>query len=229
MNLQTPIAIVLFAAAALCCAGNEWRMPRDQFERFRNRPDPSDGSGSCVQASLSMCGAHHGVPAFELLLQPSQFGPAELGGSTPSRVKNYAQARGVPIYSIEGSETLPWIEWGLRRGCYVGITYGRAHMITAVATAEDGSWFEIVDNNWPGEVRRVDRATFIHEHRIHGGGWCVLLKTPGPAPWARANPMVVSCALPRERTGNVATLVPQPAGHRAVDEPARGRTCKPYF
>lgn len=206
MKQTAPIAIALLLVAALCCAANEWRMPRDQFERFRNRADPKDGSGSCVQASLSMCGAHHGVAAFELLLDPSPYGPAELGGSTPDRVVRYAREREVPIYSIEGSETIPWIEWALKRGCYVGITYGRAHMICAIACADDGSWFEIVDNNYPDEVRRVDRETFIHEHRIHGGGWCVILKTPGPAPWARANPMV-----------------PISAG----GAPARGQPCKP--
>jgi hypothetical protein len=210
MKLCPTILTIVFLAVAVC-AGNEWRMPRDQFERFKNRADPRDDSGSCVQASLSMCGAHHGVFAFEFLLEPSPYGPAELGGSTPGRVTKYAQARGVPIYSIEGSETIPWIEWALLRGCYVGITYGRAHMITAIAMAEDGSWFEIVDNNWPSEVRRVDRNTFIHEHRVHGGGWCVILQTPGPAPWA-------SCrALPRE------------ALWRALPREGIGQSCKPSY
>lgn len=175
---------IVFAGVAL--EGDEWRMPREQFERFRNVADPKDGSGSCVQASLSMCGAHHGIPAAESLLVDSPYGPAELGGSFPRRVEKYCQARNIAIYSIEGSETLEWIDWALARGCYVGITYGRGHMIAAVAAADDGSWFEIVDNNHPGEVRRVSRTVFVHEHRLHGGGWCVILDTPGPAPWARA-------------------------------------------
>jgi hypothetical protein len=184
----------LLPILALCvlvgiAAANEWRMPVQQFARFKNVASPRDGSGSCVQASISMCGAHHGVPAAESLLVDSPYGPAELGGSTPSRVAAYARRRNMPLYSVEGSETLSWIEWALRRGCYVGITYGMAHMITAIAVAEDGSWFEIVDNNYPAEVRRVGRDVFIREHRIHGGGWCCILQTPGPAPWAKARPM----------------------------------------
>lgn len=192
----------LLAAILLCVAASvsadEWLMPREQFERFRNVPSPEDGSGSCVQASLSMCGAHHAVPQAESLLVDSPYGPAELGGSYPSRVAEYAQRRGMAIYNVEGSETIEWIQWALMRGCYVAITYGQAHMITAVGMdREGGAWFEIVDNNYPGEVRRVDRATFIREHRIFGGGWCVILDGPGPPPWEIAGPPV-SLTTPRE-------------------------------
>jgi len=183
-----PLTTILVFACTLLASANEWRMPQAQFERFRNIPDPKDGSGSCVQASLSMCGAHHGVPQAEFLLVDSEYGPAELGGSWPERVVRYSQKRGMAIYSIEGSDSVEWIEWALLRGCYVGITYGQAHMICAVACGEQGEWFEIVDNNYPSEVRRVDRDTFIREHRLHGGGWCVILDTAGPPPWANAQP-----------------------------------------
>lgn len=188
----------ILLAGALCLA-NEWRMPQAQFERFKNVADPRDGSGSCVQASLSMCGAHHVMPQAEFLLVDSPYGPAELGGSWPERVKAYAARRGMPIWSIEGPDSVEWIEWALKRGAYVGITYGHAHMITAVACGEMGDWFEIVDNNFPSEVRRVDRATFIREHRIHGGGWCVILATAGPPPWENAAPMVRSPTTQRRR------------------------------
>lgn len=200
MKLRLAISAVLALTVAVC-AGNEWRMPQAQFERFKNIEDPRDGSGSCVQASLSMVGAHHGIAAFEFLLVNSPYGPAETGGSTPSRVVRYARQRGVAIYSVEGSETIQWIEWALLRGCYVGITYGQAHMITAIACGEQGEWFEVVDNNFPSEVRRVDRDIFIREHRIHGGGWCVIPQTPGPAPWAKAGQMLSQCALPRGPSG----------------------------
>lgn len=192
-RLRVLLACLLTAHCSLLIArANEWRMPTAEFVRFRNVADPTDGSGSCVQASLSMCGAHHGIPAAETLLIDSPYGPAELGGSFPRRVKDYCQRRGILIYSIEGTQTVEWIVWALQRGCFVGITYGRAHMICAVAVAEDGSWFEIVDNNYPEEVRRVDRKTFVHEHRVHGGGWCVILDTPGPPCWAKAREAVSS-------------------------------------
>jgi len=181
------LALVTWLAPARA-PSDEWRMPVSEFLRFRNVADPRDGSGSCVQASLSMVGAHHGVPPLEYLLTDSPYGPAELGGSYPARVKRYCQKREVAIYSVEGSETIRWIDWALHRGCFVAITYGQAHMITAVAVSEDGSWFEVCDNNYPEEVRRVDRQTFIHEHRVHGGGWCVIAATPGPPCWARAGP-----------------------------------------
>lgn len=186
MKTLAPI-IVLLALASPALAQHEFFMPTEQFERFKNRVGPK-GEGSCVQASLSMVGAHHAVPAAELLLVPSPYGPPELDGSWPERVAEYSQKRGMDIYNVEGAQTVAWIEWALHRGCYVGVTYGQAHMIAAVGISPDGRDFYVCDNNFPSEIRRVDRDTFIREHRSHGGGWCVILKTPGPPPWAAARP-----------------------------------------
>jgi len=159
-------------------------MPEGQFARFKNRPSAS-GEGSCVQASIACQGAHAGVPAAEFLLENSPYGPAELGGSWPERVERYAQSRGMAIYNVEGTPTIDYIDWALERGCYVSITYGQAHMINTVGRKPSGEYI-LWDNNFPTELRTVDRSTFLQEHRSYGGGWCVILRGPAPPPWQRA-------------------------------------------
>lgn len=186
MTWRAAVITILACAAAVAVASDAYLMPREQFERFRNKRGPQ-GEGSCVYASISMCGAHHGVPSAEHLLENHPtYGPAVLDGSWPERVERDLAARRVPvaIWNVEGSQTPEWIDWALDRGCYVAITYGQAHMITAVGRS--GSDYLLVDNNFPGEVRQVTRDTFLSEHRRHGGGWCVILQTAGPPPWARA-------------------------------------------
>jgi len=184
------LAILLLCVVAVPLhAQHDFFMPRQQFERFKNRADPTNGEGSCVQASMSMAGAHHGVaPAEYLLHGHPKYGPAVLGGSWPDRVERYCEERRIPVYNVEGSQSVDWIDWALQRGCYAVITYGHAHMIVAVGISEDGRWYYICDNNYPGEIRKVSRSTFVSEHRSFSGGWCVILKTCGPPPWALAEP-----------------------------------------
>lgn len=181
MRIVLSLAVLL---TALLAQANEWRMPDSQFLRFQNRRGPQ-GEGSCVYASNSMAGAHHGVPGAELFMQDWEGHPPCLDGSWPDRFVRDCQTRGIDAWSIEGPETLEWVVWALNRGCYVGITYGRAHMITAIGYDQDTGRVEIRDNNYPGESRFVDWKTFVREHRVHGGGWCTILKTPGPPPWAK--------------------------------------------
>lgn len=169
------VLLVLLAVPAL--AGDAYLMPTDQFTRFRN-PD-----GSCVQCSIAMAGVHHGVPSAEFLLWNSPYGPAVRGGSWPARVAQYAGQRNIPIYNIEGSETIQWIEWALQTGRYAAITYGVRHMITAVGISDDKQTFYVVDNNLPSQVQAVSRSRFISQHRGYGGGWTVILKGPAPAAW----------------------------------------------
>lgn len=180
------IAAILLVCVVAALAQQDFFMPQEQFVRFRNKRGPK-GEGSCVYASISMCGAHHGVPSAEYLLENHPtYGPAVLDGSWPERVERDMASRRVPvpIWNVEGSQTPAWIDWALDRGCYVAITYGQAHMIAAVGRS-DGDYF-IVDNNFPQEIRRVSRDVFLREHRRHGGGWCVILRTAGPPPWTQA-------------------------------------------
>lgn len=187
MLFRVLIGLLILATSA---AANPWLMPDAQFARFKNRRGPK-GEGSCVYASNSMAGAHHGIPGAEMFLEPWSGHPACMDGSWPDRFVRDCQERRIDAWSIEGPETLDWIVWALdSRGCYVGITYGVGHMLTAVGYDRKTGHVEIRDNNYPLESRMVDWATFVREHRRHGGGWCTILKTQGPPPWAAAEPAI---------------------------------------
>jgi len=163
-------------------------MPRRLFVRCKNRPDPRNGQGSCVQASLAMAGAHGGNKAMEHLLErwtdpEGKVWEPVLGGSWPERVARYAKERRIPIVNVEGPMSVAAIEACLRTGRYCGITYGPAHMVCAVGMLPDASIFYIVDNNYPDEVRGVSRDTFVQEHRGYSGGWAAYLAGSSPPPW----------------------------------------------
>lgn len=161
--------------------GTEYVMPPAVYALYRNRVGPK-GQGSCVWASCAMAGAHHDVREAEAFLRDPNFGD----GAWPDRVEREFQRRGIAAWNIEGSQTIEWIEWALKTGRHVPITYGTAHMICAVGVSPDRNTFYIVDNNYPTEVRAVSRDVFLREHRGYSGGWCVVLKTAGPPPWATA-------------------------------------------
>jgi hypothetical protein len=152
-------------------------VPTDQRTRMRN-PD-----GSCVQCSIAIAGVHHNIPSAEFLLVDSEYGRKVRGGSYPSRVEGYCRERKIDIWNIEGSQSMQWIEWALSTGRYVALTFGRAHMQTAVGMSADRQTFFVVDNNSPQRVDTYTRDRFLQLHRTHGGGWCVILKGPVPAPW----------------------------------------------
>lgn len=152
-------------------------VPAEQRERFRN-PD-----GSCVQCAIAIAGVHHSLPAAEFLLWDSEYGPAVRGGAWPERVESYCKERKIPIYNVEGSQSIQWIDWALQTGRYAAVTFGIAHMITAVGISPDGQEYYVVDNNTPTKVDKVSREQFIWQHRRYGGGWCVILDGTIPTPW----------------------------------------------
>ena len=159
-------------------------MPAGIYSLYENRRGPK-GQGSCVWASNAMAGAHHDVRSAESLLRQSEYGPPIGDGAWPGRVERVFKERGIPAWNIEGTDTIKWIEWGLKTGRHVPITYGTAHMICAVGISPDKQTFYIVDNNYPSEVRAVKRDVFVREHRGYAGGWCVIFQTQGPPPWVR--------------------------------------------
>jgi len=195
MRRLRPILLILILLAAWCVTGpataagpQDFFLPADQWLRFRNRAHPGNDQGSCVFASWAASGCHEGVIAAECLLEnDDQFGPPELGGAWPERVQRVAQKRGIPIYNIEGPETIEWIDWALDQGHYASITYGQAHMINVIGRDAAGRYW-LWDNNYPDEQRPVDRNTFLREHRLYGGGWAVIGKLSGPPPWTRPKP-----------------------------------------
>jgi hypothetical protein len=186
--------LYLFIFIFLCSsvfATDAFLMPTNQFTRFKNRLGPK-GEGSCVWVSIAAQGAHANNPNAEYIIsdnirgKPSPYGPANLDGSWPERVGRAASQRKLSIYNVEGPSTIEWIDWHLRRGGYASITYGVGHMLNAVGITKNG--YLLNDNNYPTEIREVSREVFIREHRLHGGGWTVILVGDAPPPWKMAKP-----------------------------------------
>lgn len=153
-------------------------VPADQRQRFRN-PD-----GSCVQCSIGMMGVDQNVPAAEMLLWQSEFGPPVRGGSWPERTRRYCAERNIAAFHVEGANTIPWIEWALMNGRSAAITLTPAHMQWVTGMSADAQTFYVVDNNSPTRIDAWPRQRFIQQHQIHGGGWAVILDTPARVPWA---------------------------------------------
>ena len=145
-------------------------IPVEQRTRFRN------SDGSCVQCSIGMVGVHMNLPAAEMLLWTSEYGPRVRGGSGPSRVRAYCNDRNIPAYNITGN-TLPWIEWALKTGRGCAIQWGGNHMVTAVGISTDGRRFAVCDNNSPQRVDWYSREEFTRRHYP----WVVVLWGPAPA------------------------------------------------
>ena len=164
--------------ASLVAGGEPWHdLEPDQRARFRN-PD-----GSCVQCSISMAAAHAPgavVAPAEFLLWQSDFGPPVRGGSDPSRVRHYCEARNIPAWIITGhDEARRWTDWALATGRYAAIHWGPRHMITAVGRTVDQRGrvrYAVCDNNSPTRIDWYDEAEF---DRIFGS-WAVILKAPPP-------------------------------------------------
>jgi len=157
-------------------------IPESQRVRFRN-PD-----GSCVQCSLGMVGTHHDNPQAECLLWDVDLnGDGKIssnerrvrGGSGPSRVRAYCNARQIPAYNVTGDNTLEWLEWAGRTGRQAAIYFTSNHMQTFLDVTEDGQKWRVCDNNSPTRIDEYTREEFWRRHR--GMPWVVILKEP-PAP-----------------------------------------------
>lgn len=149
-------------------------VPQDQLQRYRN-PD-----GSCVQCSNGMCGMDMNVPQFASLLWNSEYGSAVRGGSNPSRVANYAKARGVRIYNITGQSTWEWMKWAARNGRPCAIGAGGNHFQTLKGYDPERKVWLVVNNNGDQHIQEYDEQAFRRLH-LASGQWCVILDYP-PAP-----------------------------------------------
>jgi len=152
-------------------------LPEDQRVRFRNT------DGSCVQCSIGMSGAWMNIEPAELLLWRSEYGKAIRGGSGPSDVRKYLDARNIQAYSVVGN-TMPWVEWALKTGRSAAVLYGAYHFVTAVGISEDGQRIAICDNNSPARIQWMTTERFRKYHLAwsrKSTGWVVILKyTPPP-------------------------------------------------
>lgn len=150
-------------------------LPQQYRVQFRN-PD-----GSCVQCSIGMIGLYHNVPAAEKLLWDSPYGPKVRGGSWPGRVRNYMADRNIQGWNITGQDTVKWIEWAMKTGRHVALTFKSSHFCTLMAMSPDGQYFYVCDNNTPYKVDKYTRSQFMRLHH-YPNGWCVILDSPPPTP-----------------------------------------------
>lgn len=140
--------------------------------------------GSCVQCSNGMIGAYHGQENPATLLWDTEYGRAQRGGSSPSRVASYCRARGIPIYNVTGNsvdDTLPWMEWACKTGRFAAIGAFRMHFQTLYGRDyERDRWY--VQNNWgKWQTDEYSPAQFRSIHAA-SGPWVVIPKGPPPAP-----------------------------------------------
>ena len=147
-------------------------LPEDQRVRFHN-PD-----GSCVQCSIGMHGCWLSIPAAEMLLWDTEYGPRERGGSGPERVARYCRERNLPVHNITGPGTVDWIVWSLVTGRGAAVLYGGNHFVTAVGWRPQTQEIAICDNNSPTRIQWMPLSTFKSRHLSWSGqGWCVILKS----------------------------------------------------
>lgn len=171
---------VLFGIV-LC--GNSAGFGQDQMEFpvecrqwFRN-PD-----GSCVQCSIGMVGVWENCPVATSLLFDTQYGPAIRGGSGPSRVDAYCEARQIPAYNVTGSNTWEWMRNACESGKMAAIGAGRVHFQTLVwfdPTPGESKPWRVCNNNSPSRIDSYSEAGFRQLH-LSSGQWVVILKTPPP-------------------------------------------------
>ena len=174
MLIAVVLGLVLGIVDRACGQNLAVDLPTEQRVRFRN-PD-----GSCVQCSIGMLGVHQNVPAAEMLLWRSEYGPAERGGSGPSRVARYCRERGIKVYNITGSQTWDWMRWACATNRGAAIGAGTNHFQTLVGhDPQRGLWY-VCNNNSPTRIDTYDEAAFKRLH-LAIGQWIVVLDYPAPA------------------------------------------------
>ncbi len=141
--------------------------------------------GSCVQCSIGMAGVHCNDPNAASLLWDTQYGPAERGGSVPSRVEAYCDRRGITAWSVTGAtvdDTMPWIQWAAKTGRFAAVGCGSRHFQTVYGYDQKQKLWYVCNNN---STDRIDRYTDQQFRQLHRdcGPWCVILeKSSSPPP-----------------------------------------------
>lgn len=168
-------------AAIVCCSGASFGEPRDarlavdlpaELRAWYRNPD-----GSCVQCSIGMCGVDQNVPEAATLLWDTEYGKAERGGSYPSRVAAYAQARGMRVYNVTGKSTWDWMKWAAATGRGAAIGAGTAHFQTLMGHDPKTNTYYVCNNNSTNKIDTYDEAAFRRLH-LASGQWVVILDYP---------------------------------------------------
>ncbi len=141
--------------------------------------------GSCVQCSIGMCGIWQQTPEASTLLWDTEYGHRVRGGSSPSRVEDYAERRKIPVYNVTGSGTWEWMQWAAATGRFAAIGAGSSHFQTlygwdprGTETLDDDRWY-VCNNNSTG---KIDEYTWQEFRRLHlaSGQWVVVIDKPPP-------------------------------------------------
>jgi hypothetical protein len=164
---------ILLLLAAIAADPNQPDFPKEVRGWYRN-PD-----GSCVQCSIGMCGVWQNMPAASTLLWTSDYGPAVRGGSYPSRVEKYCDARQIPAYNVTGDATFAWMKWAVETGRMVAIGAGDRHFQTLVWYDPQKSKWLVCNNNSTQQIDEYTEQQFRNLH-LASGKWVVVLKTPPP-------------------------------------------------
>ena len=146
---------------------------------YRNQPD-----GCCVQMAIGMCGCNSNDDNAASLPFDSLFGKAERGGSIPSRVERYCDARAIVVYNVTGrsiDETMPWVEWAGKTGRFAAVGFTEAHFQTLYGYDSVRKQYLVCDNNSPHRIDRYDERTFRQKHQ-ECMPWLVVLKNPSSPP-----------------------------------------------
>lgn len=180
----TLILVICFAVGAMPCLHaehNAMELPPEVRQWFYNFTRP----GSCVQCSISICGAWCGDENASTLLWDTHYGPAIHHGSSPPRVAAYARSRDMKLFNITGNSTLEWMRWASKTGRFAAIGAGGSHFQTLYgyddnntpSDFDDDVW-EVCNNNSP---KKIDRYSDKDFRRLHyaSGKWIVVLDTPG--------------------------------------------------
>ena len=128
-----------------------------------------------------MLGIWQQQPAAASLLWDTSYGPKVRGGSGPSRVETYADARSIPIYNVTGSNTWDWMRWAARTRRFAAIGAGRIHFQTLYGWDPSANVWYVCNNNSTSVVDSYDWESFRRLH-LSSGQWVVILDLPPPAP-----------------------------------------------
>lgn len=170
---------ILFSLILILCSntcfGQQMELPpevRDWYHNF--------GTGSCVQCSIGMTGVWLNNPNAASLLWDSEFGPAEIGGSWPSRVAEYARRRQLKIYNVTGNNwefMRSWFEWACRNGYYAAIGAGGSHFQTLYGWDKENTTWYVCNNNSPHKINEYSDSGIKKLHEA-SGYWLVILIGP---------------------------------------------------
>lgn len=140
--------------------------------------------GSCVQCACTHIGYHCGDPAAASLLINSEYGPAVLHGSTPSRIAAVFNQRHIKAYNVTGAQTTKrMMEFAVRTHRFAAIGFTPAHFETLAGKDFDtGEWL-VINNQLQTdmETERYSDAEFMRHH-MESGPWCIVLQQPGSDP-----------------------------------------------